>query len=154
MKKSLSALLLYVLCLSCKEAVTPPTKTELLTGKSWQWVAGSISPAYDIFGIGILVGEDYFAKAPQCWRDDRWTFSAAYQFTHDEGASRCNIGDPQIYIQGVWKFESEESIIKITKDGGTEVVWTILELTSSSLKIAETFKEKGKTYTFQYAFSH
>jgi hypothetical protein len=154
MKKSLLAVLLLVICLSCKEKIPEPTKLELLTGKSWKWIAGSISPAYDVFGIGVLVSDDYFARVPECWRDDRWTFSAVYKFTHDEGASRCNIGDPQIYIQGVWKFETEESTIRITKDGSGEMIWTINELTSTSLKIAETFKENGKMYTFQYSFSH
>lgn len=154
MKKSLLAVLLLVICLSCKEETPAPTKTELLTNKTWKWVGGTISPAYDVFGIGVLVGDDYFTRVPECWRDDLWIFSNDNKFTHDEGPSKCNIADPQAYIKGIWKFETEESTIKITKDGSGEVVWNINELTSTSLKIAETFKENGKTYTFQYSFSH
>jgi hypothetical protein len=154
MNRFLPAAVLLLFCLSCKEETPAPSKTELLTGKKWKWVAGSISPAYDVFGIGVLVSDDYFARVPECWRDDLWIFSADSKFTHDEGPSKCNIADPQAYIKGSWKFETEESIIKITKDGIGEVVWTVNELTSTSLKIAETFKENGKTYTFQYSFSH
>lgn len=154
MKKSLLSVLLLVICLSCKEENPAPSKADLLTGKVWKWAAGSISPAYDIFGIGVLVGDDYFTRVPECWRDDRWTFSTAKKFTHDEGASRCNIGDPQIYIQGTWAFEPGENSIRITKDGSGEFVWTVNELTSTSLVVAETFKENGKTYTINYSFGH
>lgn len=146
--------LLLIFCISCKEDAPVPSKTELLTSKSWKWIAGTISPAYDIFGIGVPLGEDYFSRAPTCWQDDLWIFTAPNKFIHDEGPSKCNIADPQAYIKGIWKFETEESTIKITKDGSGEVIWNINELTSTSLKIAETFKENGKTYTFQYSFGH
>ncbi|MEI7581185.1 hypothetical protein [Runella sp.] len=154
MKKSLWALLFSTLLLSCKEETPVPSKTDLLTGKTWKWVAGSISPAYDIFGIGVLVGDGYFTRVPECWRDDRWVFSTAQKFTHEEGTTRCNIGDPQIYIQGTWAFEPGETSIRIKKDGSGEFVWTVHELTSTSLLVAETFKENGKTYTISYSFGH
>lgn len=154
MNRFLPAAVLLLFCLSCKEKTPAPSRLELLTEKKWKWIAGSISPAYDVFGIGVLVSDDYFTRVPECWRDDLWIFSADNKFTHDEGPSKCNIADPQSYIKGSWKFETEESTIKITKDGIGEVVWNVNELTSTSLKIAETFKENGKTYTFQYSFSH
>ncbi len=154
MQRSLLAVMLLALCLSCKEEAPAPTKMELLTGKTWKWVAGSISPAYDIFGIGVLVGEDYFSRAPQCWQDDLWVFSAENKFRHEEGATKCNVADPQVYIQGSWTFEPDGKAIKIAKDGSGESIWTINELTSTSLKITETYPEKGKTYTFRYSFSH
>lgn len=153
MKQFLWALLISTLLLSCKEAPAP-SKTDLLTAKRWKWVAGSISPAYDIFGIGVLVGDDYYTRLPECWRDDIWIFSAGNKFTHDEGASKCNVADPQSYIKGSWQFEMEENSIKITKEKGGIMVWDIKELTATSLKITETLKEDGQTYSINYSFGH
>lgn len=146
--------LLLIFCISCKEDAPVPSKTELLTSKSWKWIAGTISPAYDIFGIGVPLGEDYFSRAPTCWQDDLWIFTTANKFIHDEGTSKCNISDPQIYTQGTWKFETGDSIIKISENGSSEFSWKVTELTSTSLKIVETIKDNGQTYTFQYSFAH
>jgi hypothetical protein len=154
MKKFLLGMLFLASCLSCKEEVAAPSKTELLTSKSWKWIAGTISPAYDIFGIGVPLGEDYFSRAPKCWQDDLWIFKAPNKFVHDEGTSKCNISDPQIYTQGTWRFETGESVIKISENGRSEFSWNVTELTSTSLKIVETFKEDGQIYTFQYSFAH
>ncbi|WP_428655348.1 hypothetical protein [Runella sp.] len=154
MKKLLPVVLMITILLSCKEEAPTPDQTELLTNKTWKWVGGSISPAYDIFGIGILIGDDYFSRSPPCWQDDHWIFTAANKFSHEEGATKCNIADPQIYTQGSWAFEPGETTIKITEEGKPAFIWTINELTSTSLKVTEMYQEKGKTYTFQYSFSH
>lgn len=154
MKPSLWALLFSTMLFSCKEETPVPSKTDLLTGKNWKWVAGSISPAYDIFGIGVLVGNDYFTRVPECWRDDRWVFSKAQKFTHEEGATRCNLGDPQIYVQGTWTFEPGENAIKVSKNGSGGFLWTVNELTSTSLVVTETFKDDGQTYNISYSFGH
>jgi hypothetical protein len=123
----------------------------LLFGRTIEGIGWLVQAA---LSIGVLVGDGYFTRVPECWRDDRWVFSTAQKFTHEEGATRCNIGDPQIYIQGTWAFEPGETSIRIKKDGSGEFVWTVHELTSTSLLVAETFKENGKTYTISYSFGH
>ncbi|MDF7816532.1 hypothetical protein P1X15_02960 [Runella sp. MFBS21] len=156
MKKNLLVLLCLLSLLSCQKEAPIPSKIELLTSQKWKWVGGTISPSYDIFGIGVLIGDDYFTRTPECWRDDVWVFSVASKFTHEEGATICNIGDSQIYAQGTWKFENEEASIRIIEEGKGQnsFVWSIQELSATSLKVMETFIDDGKTYKIQYTFGH
>lgn len=160
MKKQVSYYLLFaVFCfiVSCKKdsEPTPQTRTEMLTSSSWKWVGGTVTPAYDIFGDGKPISGDYFSKAPKCWQDDIYTFSSANKFTHDEGASKCSVADPQIYSQGTWSFETGDNVIRIktSSNASDDLLWGINELTASSLKVVETYTEGGKSYTFGYNFS-
>lgn len=160
MKKQVSLwLILSILsfAISCKKAVepTPPTRTEMLTSSTWKWIGGTVTPAYDIFGDGKPINGDYFSKAPKCWQDDTYTFSSAGKFVHDEGASKCDVADPQIYSQGTWAFETNETVIriKLSSNPNDDSVWSISELTANSLKVTESYTENGKQYTFGYTFS-
>lgn len=157
MRKNLFVFVLIAFCFSCKKeeaTPVPPTKTELLTSSAWKCVAGSVTPAYDVLGNGTPISGEYWSKAPSCWKDDIWSFTTAGKFTHDEGPTKCNSSDPQIYSQGTWKFETAENVIRITDStNGDSFLWGINELTANSLKIVEYYQEAGKTYTFQYSFS-
>lgn len=160
MKKQITLYVTFSILLfaaACKKASepTPPTRTEMLTSSPWKWVAGTVTPAYDIFGDGKPINGDYFTKAPKCWQDDIYTFTSANKFTHDEGATKCDPADPQIYSQGTWAFETNEGVIRIktSSNSSDDSIWQINELTSTSLKVVETYVENGKTYTFGYNFS-
>lgn len=160
MKKQITLYVTFSILLfaaACKKASepTPPTRTEMLTSSPWKWVAGTVTPAYDIFGDGKPINGDYFTKAPKCWQDDIYTFTSANKFTHDEGATKCDPADPQIYSQGTWAFETGENVIRIktSSNSSDDSIWQINELTSTSLKVIETYVENGKTYSFGYNFS-
>lgn len=154
MKKYLWVLLLSVFFLSCKEETPAPSKTDLLTDKPWKWIGGAVTPAFDVFSNGNLSNGEYWSKAPECWQDDVRTFTTAGKFTHTEGATKCNVADPQIYAQGTWQFDASEKVIKINDSALGEQIWEIDELTATSLKIVEIYREKGQTYTFNYSFTH
>jgi hypothetical protein len=154
MKKSLLAVLLLVICLSCKEEAPAPTQTELLTRSAWKWVAGSVTPDFDVFSNGNPVSGDYWNKAPTCWQDDIRVFTTDGKFRHEEGATKCNVADRQIYAQGTWQFGTSEKLIKIKDSALGEQVWEIQELTATSLRVVEVYQERGKTYTFNYSFTH
>lgn len=160
MKKQITLYVTFSILLfaaACKKASepTPPTRTEMLTSSPWKWVAGTVTPAYDIFGDGKPINGDYFSKAPKCWQDDIYTFTSANKFTHDEGASKCDPSDPQIYSQGTWAFETADNVIRIktSSNPSDDSLWGINELTESSLKVVEYYTENGKQYTFTYNFS-
>jgi hypothetical protein len=153
MNRFLLATVLVLFCLSCKEEIPVPTQTELLTSSAWKWVGGSVTPTFDVFSNGNPLNGEYWSKAPQCWKDDLWVFTAAGKFTQEEGATKCNIADPQVYSQGTWKFEGDEKKVKINGSALGEQLWEINELTATSLKVVETYQAKDKTYTFEYSFS-
>ncbi|GAB2617284.1 hypothetical protein GCM10027035_11980 [Emticicia sediminis] len=160
MKKQITLYLTFSILLfvvSCKKDAepTPQTRAEMLTSSPWKWVAGTVTPAYDIFGDGKPINGDYFSKAPKCWQDDIYTFTSANKFTHDEGATKCDPSDPQIYSQGTWAFETADNVIRIktSSNPSDDSLWGINELTSTSLKVVEFYTENGKQYTFEYYFS-
>lgn len=160
MKKQISfclILTLLVFIISCKKdsEPTPQTRAEMLTSSSWKWIGATVTPAYDIFGDGKPISGDYFIKAPKCWQDDIYTFTAGNKFTHDEGATKCSVSDPQIYSQGTWAFETGDNVIRIktSSNASDDVLWGINELTATSLKVVESYTEGGKVYTFNYSFN-
>ncbi|RDB07102.1 hypothetical protein [Runella aurantiaca] len=153
MNTFLRASFLLLICFSCKEETPAPTKTELLTGKPWKWVGGAVTPAFDVFSNGNLNNGEYWSQAPKCWQDDIRVFTTAGKFTHEEGATKCNVADPQIYAQGTWQFDASEKVVKINDSALGEQMWEIQELTATSLKVVEVYQEKGKTYTFNYSFT-
>lgn len=154
MKKLIYLFVIILLSVGCKEEETTPslTKTQLLTKDKWKWTAGSVSPAFDFFGDGKPISGDYRSKMPICFQDDIRTFEAAGKYIVDEGATKCDPADPQIYAQGTWKWESGETIIATIVDGETRK-WKVSELTETTMKVSEEAVEGGKTYTFQYTFS-
>ncbi|MFN3848609.1 MAG: hypothetical protein ACK4NY_04240 [Spirosomataceae bacterium] len=152
MKKLIYLLLIFSLSTSCEEKEAAPSKTELLTKAKWKWIAGTVSPAYDFFGDGKPISGDYRSRMPICFQDDIRTFEASGKYTVDEGATKCDPADPQIYAEGSWKWESSETIISMVVDNETRK-WKVNELTETTMKVTEEAVEDGKTYTFQYTFS-
>lgn len=160
MKKQITSYLFFaVICfiISCKKdsEPIPQTRTEMLTSSPWKWTGGTITPAFDVFGDGKPISGDYFSKAPKCWQDDIYIFTSANKFMHDEGGSKCDISDPQIYSEGTWAFETAENVIRIktSTNVNDDSLWGINEITATSLKVLEYYTENGKTYTFNYSFS-
>ncbi len=154
MNRFLLAAVFLLFCLSCKEDTLLPTQTELLTSSAWKWVGGSVTPAFDVFSNGNSISGEYWSKAPACWQDDIRVFTTTGKFTHEEGTTKCNVADPQIYAQGTWQFGASENLIKIKDSALGEQLWEIRELSATSLKVVEIYQERGQTYTFNYSFTH
>jgi hypothetical protein len=102
MNRFLLAAVFLLFCLSCKEDTLLPTQTELLTSSAWKWVGGAVTPDLDVFSNDNPLSGEYWSKAPACWQDDIWVFTTAGKFRHEEGVTKCNVADPQIYAQGTW----------------------------------------------------
>lgn len=152
MRKLIFAFIIIAFISSCKEEETTPlSKTELLSSKPWKWTEGSVSPGYDFFGDGKLINGEYRSKMPVCYQDDIRTFTAAGQYTSDEGATKCDPADPQIYSESKWVFGAGETTIKFTD---LDYEWTIVELNETKLKVTEVYMEGTTKYTFNYTFGH
>lgn len=155
MKKLVLFFLTILFSVSCKkeDSVSVPSKTELLTKAKWKWTAGTVSPAYDFFGDGKPIAGDYYSKMPKCYQDDIRTFEASGKYLVDEGASKCDPNDPQIYTEGTWKWEANETILSFATNDRGSYIWKVTELTDTKMSVTEEGVENGKTYTFQYTFS-
>lgn len=109
MKNQLYALLFLTAAISmtsCKKdkdnnQPAPKTKTELISTGSWKFSTATVG------GINVAG----FIQA--CQKDNILTFQAAGTGTVDEGASKCNGGDPQS-SSFTWNFTTNESILHVS----------------------------------------
>lgn len=143
MKKLLFILSFVMLFVSaCKE---DKTNKELLTDTDWQITAWTVSPA--ILGI-----TDWYANLEPCEKDDSFSFNSDGTATIDEGATKCEVSDPQTST-GTWTLNADETMVTIVDDGITQE-WEIVDLTSDLLKIkwVNTDVDSGLTFTFTITF--
>lgn len=145
---------LFLLCIvasllvvsACKKD-SEPTKKELLTGKNWKLTAYTVDPSFPIVDdLGnIIYTNDFYAQMSDCDTDDLTKYNTDGTAIYDEGPSKC---DPA-YIQttpGTWVFSADESVITINFND-SPASYTILELTSSTLKMKIIESFGGTNYT-------
>lgn len=130
-----------ILINGCKKDNTGSNSTNtnnrmtLLTGANWKLTAFTVNPA--ISGM-----TDIYATMQTCKQDNYYKFLVNGTYTLDEGPTLCNLGDPQIYDQGYWQFNTAKTII--TFDNGD--VWNIQQLTATSLVVNYPMVISGSNY--------
>jgi hypothetical protein len=133
---------------SCSKDEDEKTNKDLLVGKDWKMTALTINPAVNSM-------TDFYAFLPACTKDDLTKFNSDGTVNFDEGASKCDSGDPQT-TYGTWSFNADQTVLSVTADGLTEA-YTISELTETSLKFSYTMVddlgEGEKTYTLAVIFT-
>ncbi len=138
---STAALLLAACSLSvvsCKEDEASPT--ELLTAPScWKM---SLVEGYDkTNNLWVAVPVD------DCEADNCNTFRTDQTFITDEGATKCDPGDPQSAV-GAWSISDDGKQLSMT-DAGTTDVGTITELTAAKLVLEVEFDDEKVRLTFR-----
>ena len=152
LKYSILFLMVAVGFLSCKKEKgnTSPakTKTELLTSGSWKRIALVSNPAYDWNANGNFDTNILNTMFP-CEKDNFETYLANGMVVTNEGATKCNPSDPQTWAV-TWSFgDNETKLIWAGND-----IYTLLELTETTLKFQSTFVENGITYTHIETYGH
>jgi len=133
---------------SCSKDEDEKTNKDLLVGKNWKMTVLTINPA--VFGV-----TDFYAVLDACTKDDLTKFNSDGTVNFDEGASKCDSGDPQT-TYGTWSFNADQTVLSVTSEGLTEA-YTISELTDTVLKFSYTMVddlgEGEKTYTLAVTFT-
>ena len=130
------AIAMAALTVGCKKdsEPTPPTKTELLTAKKWRVTAASTVTTVGTNSVTV----DEYAGFPACERDDFRQFLASKVLNFDEGATKCDVNDPQT-TSGVWDFNSDQTKLTFGAPGSSFVGQADLaELSATTLKIRQT----------------
>ncbi len=151
MKKqiALSALLVaLVFGLSCNKDnnnnPTPKTKTQLLTQSSWRFKSATAN------------GADASGFLQACQKDNILVFASAGTGTLDEGASKCNAGDPQTN-PFTWNFLASETTLHISTvlfTGGSSD-FAINSLTETELVLQQAYTPvAGPTFQIVVTFQH
>ena len=123
-------------------------KTELITMGSWKRTALISNPAYDWNANGVFDTNILYTMFP-CEKDNFETYQSNGMVVTNEGATKCTSSDPQTWSV-TWSFDNNAT--KLIWDGND--VYTLLELTETTLKFQSTFTENGMTYTQVETYGH
>lgn len=120
------------------------SKTEKLTARAWKVTARTISPAINVNGTMVT---DLHALDDECDKDDLYKFKIDKTFTLEEGATKCDPADPQIYGTGTWAFNADETQLILTYAGIGTSTSNILEVTETTAKLSQVETSNGVQYT-------
>ena len=113
---------------------TPPTKTELLTAKSWR-ISGAVTVTTTTGQPTTTV--DDFATARACEKDDFIKFNTDKTARFDQGPLVCQ-GSQQTET-GAWDFNSDQTKLTLGAAGSSVVgQYNLAELSATTLKISES----------------
>lgn len=144
--KPLTIFLIVIAFESCKK--DDKTKTELLTEHDWVLNSAIVNPPFPYGGTLIT---NLYEQYPACYKDDIYNFAENGTYLIDEGASKCNTGDPQVHETGTWTFNADETIIHFSSNAGS-YEWSVNELNSSILKSIYTESTGSVTYSYTVTF--
>lgn len=141
---------LLVIAFSCQKNPDQPekTRTELLATGSWRLVSHTTDPAADLDLDGEADDTDVLTSYEACEKDDITSFSTNGTGTLDAGPLKCDPQEPQA-TPFIWQWKNNETVISIV---GEDL--TIVELTSSTLKVTAVVAENGVNYTQTLTFTH
>ncbi|MFY7899276.1 MAG: hypothetical protein ACOVNY_03755 [Chitinophagaceae bacterium] len=119
---------IFCVCIfsGCKKSATASgsnNKISIITSKSWKITLFTASS-------NNVVVVDRLQGRPACELDNIIKFATNETFAVEEGATKCNTTDPNIYDTGTWKLESNET--KFNFDGQ---LLDIVEISSSIIKL-------------------
>jgi hypothetical protein len=124
------------------------TKKDLLTMSPWKRTGLTSSPAYDWYGNGNS-DINILNIMYDCEMDNLDIYKTNGIFETNEGPTKCDPSDPQTWTMS-WAFADNET--KLVFDGTD--IYTILELTTTTLKFQTTFEENGVSYTHIETYGH
>lgn len=142
MKNSfLVILVLGSICLTqCGKKDSGPSKTELITSASWKYDNSGLDINADGFiDTGLPPG-----YVNDCDKDNVITFKADGTGTLDEGATKCDPGNPQT-SPFTWTFKNGETVLNFPTAlvSGFDGDVKILKLTSTELDLAKNVNIGG-----------
>lgn len=140
----------------CSEEIkpTPVTYSQLLTGqesKSWRLTNIRILDAGEDSGP-INVQQNF----EPCIADDVYTFYAndVKTFEVREGASKCNAGDPDLYVENTWSMVNATATLSFVMPLLTTefaLPFTVKSLTENNLTVEFYFEDIDLSYRFTFA---
>jgi len=141
-KSILLTILLIAFFLSCKKEEDENSSVNLLTRSEWR-----LSKHEEKINSDPYV--DYFPGLPSCSRDDKYSFRKDGSYEVNEGATKCDPSDPQVFLTGTWQFTQNGSKINIDANE-----FTINQLDQDTFFISRNFISNPDTEYYKYTFVH
>ena len=125
------------------------TPIDYLTAGNWKVTGMTINPAITV--LGIEYSDVYTLFIEDCVKDDLIKFNTDGTLTEDEGATKCDSGDPQTTNDGTWTLSDDGLTITINYPGDDPEVATVKTLNGTNLVIMSSLTEDfglgTETYT-------
>jgi lipocalin-like protein len=130
-------------CTSSKSFTVDVSKAYFLTLNTWKFSSAQVG------------NTDVSALIQTCQKDNLVTFSANFTGVLDEGATKCNPGDPQS-DPFTWGLANNETIlhVSIVLFTGGNSVFTIVALTDAQLVLSQAITVSGTLQTAVVTFIH
>lgn len=112
---------------------TPDANTQKLCDKTFKMTAWTSAPAW--FGV-----TDVYAVTQACYLDNTMVFHTNGTLTGDEGAVKCNSGDPQT-TTGTWVFASSQTVLIVNDT----TIYDILINDGTTLKLTAPYIDTSTT---------
>lgn len=128
-------LAMMILFYSCKkEKSTGSGNSQLITASTWVFSSAQIDQNND--GVGDVAVPP--SVLTPCYTDNTLTFSANGSGVLDEGAAKCNPGDPQT-VAFTWSFTNAEQSVNFSTSifPGATGEFKILKLDASTLILSK-----------------
>lgn len=122
---------------------TAKTKTELISTGTWK------------FSTATVGGMNVASFIQACQKDNTMTFVATGSGTLDEGATRCDVADPQTR-SFTWNFASSESVLHVSTvlfTGGSSD-FNVVSITETQLVGSQVVDFGGGPQTVVVTFVH
>jgi hypothetical protein len=134
-----------------EEEEPAPTRSELLVNKNWSVTGLTVEPAIDIDNNGTQENNLIPFLAP-CFLDDFFRYNSNGTYTGEEGASKCDPNDPQVFESGTWLWNSDQTRLVMNFSGGSRDV-LVTSITAGELKYNDVIVDNNVTYTFSYTLN-
>ena len=119
--------------ISCKKDEEKTAKDFLVDNSCWNLVKLEQKQDNGTWNdlSGLVLGE-------ACSADDCYKFSSDNKYEINEGASKCDPDDDQVYETGTWSLSADNKTLTMTTSDGDTQGGEVEELTEGTLKLLST----------------
>lgn len=145
---------LMILFSACKKSDSGSSgNRSILTSGRWR-ITSSIAVIEYPSPIGTQTA-DVLSTLPTCQRDNLYIFNGDGTATADEGATKCNSGDPQQKSAGNWSLLNNDTQIRTyDNNSGVDIAADILTLDNSILTVRYITSINSIRTTTTTSYSH
>ena len=137
------AVLVTLTFAACKKSSSNKSRTELITQSGW------VTTNVEVGAGGTWTADPDWTNLPACERDDVLVLRTNMTYEFNEGGSKCDPSDPQVFDTGTWSWQDGES--KVVIDG---ITYTIESLTESSMTASTSVNFGAGNFTYRISYRH
>ncbi|MDJ1469837.1 lipocalin family protein [Cytophagaceae bacterium DM2B3-1] len=127
---------------ACKGSGDEPKDYNAMISKSpWKIISATLD------------GKDEFSDLNECYKDDLFRYQSGGSYSLEEGTTKCNTNDPQIFSEGTWSYDPDTKLLTMnqTSGSGQDGTFLVKELSSTKMVLEApiTFNGVKKTLVQQ-----